>query len=66
MIKNISRLEAIIDGKVCHFTCDCDTSTVIVKEALFQFLKCIGQLEDAAAKAQQQKQDQKEEDNAEG
>lgn len=52
MLKNIVRLENIIDGRTCHFTCDNDTPIPIVKESLFQFMKYIGQIEDSAKTTQ--------------
>jgi hypothetical protein len=61
MIKNLSQIELLVENKVCRFICDHDTSLVIVKEALFQFQKYIGQIEDAA-KAEQLKQQPKEEE----
>ncbi len=54
MIKNISRLESIIENKVGHFLLDSDTPIHIAKEMLFQFLKYIGQIEDAARAQQDQ------------
>jgi len=53
MLKNISRLESIVNGKTGHLYLDSDTPLVIVKEMLFQFQKYIGQIEDNA-KAQQE------------
>ncbi len=55
MIKNISRLEHKIGEKTYHFYCDNDCSTLDVKEALFQFIKFIGQVEDYAKSQQQEK-----------
>lgn len=60
MLKNISRLECVVAGKAFHFTCDNDSNIEHVKEALFQFIKYIGQIEDqaqAAQAAQAQKED---------
>ena len=48
MLKNLSQLELIIEDKICRFMCDFDTPLTHVKEALFQFQKYIGQIEDAA------------------
>ncbi len=53
MLKNLSQLEHIAENKICRFICDNDTPIHLVKEALFQFQKYIGQLEDQA-KAQQE------------
>lgn len=55
MIKNISRLECKVGEKIYHLTCDVDSPIEHVKEALFQFQKYIGQLEDQI-KAQQEQQ----------
>jgi hypothetical protein len=53
MLKNISRLESIVEGKVGHFTCDMDTPIALVKEMLFQFQKYIGQVEDHVKQLQE-------------
>jgi hypothetical protein len=55
MIKNISRLEHVINEKLYHFTCDMDSPIENVKDALFQFMKYVGQIEDNI-KQQQAKQ----------
>jgi hypothetical protein len=52
MLKNLSQLEHIIEGKAFRFICENDAPIHFVKEALFQFQKYIGQVEDYA-KAQQ-------------
>ena len=52
MLKNIVRLEHVIDGKVGHFLCDNDTPIPAAKEMCFQFLKYLGHIEDQI-KAQQ-------------
>jgi len=57
MIKNYTSLEVTIDGKLFQFFCEQGVSTVPCKEALFQFQKFIGQIEDNA-KAQQEAQKQ--------
>jgi len=64
MLKNLSQLEHIIENKVCRFICDNDTPIHIAKEALFQFQRYIGQIEDAAKQqqaSQQAQEDVKEE-----
>ena len=48
MLKNISRLEVKVNNKDAYFHCEMDMPTTDVKEALFQFLKFIGQIEDNA------------------
>ncbi len=55
MLKNMSQLEYKIGDKIYNFICDNTSPLNEVKEALFQFLKYIGQVEDAI-KAQQEKQ----------
>lgn len=60
MLKNISRLECKVDGKDYFFMCDTDSSTVSAKEALFQFNKYIGQVEDQAKAAQEAAEKSKE------
>jgi hypothetical protein len=58
MLKNIARLECMIGEKVYHLMCDNDSPLDQVKEALFQFQKYIGQIEDSAKAAQEKsKQD---------
>jgi len=48
MLKNLCQFEHIIESKVCRFICDNDTPIHFIKEALFQFQRYIGQLEDTA------------------
>lgn len=48
MLKNVSSLELIIENKVYRFYCDVGSSLPHVKEALFQFQKFIGNIEDQA------------------
>ena len=48
MLKNIVKLEAIINSRNYMFLCDNDAPIVDGKEAIFQFLKCLGQIEDSA------------------
>lgn len=47
MLKNISKLEVVIGEKVYQMICDSDSPLEHVKEALFQFQKYVGQVEDA-------------------
>lgn len=54
MLKNISQLKVSIDGKDHTYLCENDSQLSHVKEALFQFLKYVGQIEDQV-KAQQEK-----------
>lgn len=48
MLKNLVQLEHIVADKVCRFICENDTDINIIKEALFQFQKFIGSVEDIA------------------
>ena len=52
MIKNLTQFEAKIGEKLYHLSCQQDAPIEDVKEALFRFLKYVGQIEDAI-KAQQ-------------
>ena len=54
MLKNIARLESVVENRVGHFLLDNDTPIHIAKEMLFQFIAFLGKIEDAA-KAQQEK-----------
>lgn len=53
MLKNITRLEHVIGDKVYHLTCDADSPIEHVKEALFNFTKFVGQIEDKIKESQQ-------------
>jgi hypothetical protein len=55
MLKNISKLELSIASKVFNFMCDMDAPLNDVKEALFQFQKYVGQIEDQIKQQQEQK-----------
>lgn len=55
MLKNKVQLEQKINEKVIHLLCDNDCPLEVLKEALFQFQKYIGQIEDNV-KAQQEAQ----------
>jgi hypothetical protein len=48
MLKNIVRLDEKVNNKDYTLICDNDSPLPDVKEALFQMLKYVGQLEDAA------------------
>lgn len=54
MLKNISRLENKINEKTYQFLCDMDSPLPEVKEALFQFIKYVGQIEDQIKAKQEQ------------
>lgn len=53
MLKNLCQLECVIDNMSVRLLCDNNTPLPALKEALFQFQKYIGAIEDAA-KAQQE------------
>lgn len=46
MLKNLSQLEFKIAERVYHFVCDPNAPLHEVKDALFNFMKYIGQVED--------------------
>lgn len=46
MLKNIVKIEFLINDKIYQFLCDNDAPLEHVKEALFQCQKYIGQIED--------------------
>jgi len=48
MLSNLVQLTHQIENKTCHFTCENDTPLHLIKEALFQFQKFIGTVEDTA------------------
>jgi hypothetical protein len=56
MLKNITQLEAKVGEKLYHLCCDQDSPIEHVKQALFQFTKYIGQVEDAVAATQSKSQ----------
>ena len=55
MLKNLAQLECKVNEKVYHFSCDTNSPLEHVKEALFQFQKYIGQIEDNIKASQAQK-----------
>lgn len=55
MIKNFVRMEVQVAGKDYYFMADQDSTTGPVKEALCHFIKIIGQIEDQAKAALDQK-----------
>lgn len=52
MLKNITKLECAVNEKIYQFLCDQDSPIEHVKEALFQFGKYIGQIEDNIRQSQ--------------
>lgn len=54
MLKNLVGLECKIEERIVKFICDNDCPISHLKEALFQFQKYIGQIEDMAKAKQEQ------------
>lgn len=48
MLKSLAQLTHTVEDKVCQFICEHDTPISTIKEALFQFQKYIGHVEDVA------------------
>ncbi len=59
MLKNIARLEAKVGEKVYQLLCDNDSPLNELKDALFQFLKYVGQIEDAVKAQKEQAEAEK-------
>jgi hypothetical protein len=67
MLKNLSKLELEIGNKMYQLLCENDSPIEHVKEALFQFQKYIGQIEDqvkATKKAQEEEAKKKEQEKS--
>lgn len=45
MLKNLTRLESIVQGKVSHLYLDNDTPLTVVKDMLLEYLTFVGNLE---------------------
>lgn len=58
MLKNLCELSHQVENKMCRFICDNDTPLHCIKEALFQFQKYIGIVEEQVL-AQKKAQDEK-------
>lgn len=54
MLSTLSKLEQVINNKTYHLLCDCDSPLSDIKEALFQFQKFVGNVEDQAKAATSQ------------
>ena len=52
MLKNLSKLEVKVGDKVYQLLCEMDSPLEHVKEALFQFSKFVGHVEDQVKSAQ--------------
>lgn len=58
MIKNFSRIEYKIGNRNYEFVCEMDSPFVEIREALFHFIKQIGQIEDYAKAQELEKKSQ--------
>lgn len=54
MIRNVSKFEVKIGERTYQMLCEMDSPISEAKEALFQFIKHLGQIEDAHAQAPNQ------------
>lgn len=59
MLKNICKLECVVDGKNHQYFCDNDSTLNQIKEALFQIQKYIGQVEDNIRAESEKKEEPK-------
>lgn len=69
MLKNITKISCKIGERNFDLFCDNDSPLNEVKESLFEFLKIIGKIEDAAKSAQKEQEvndERKEQVEAEG
>ena len=57
MQNNVTQIKCIINQKEIVITCPIDTSTVEMKEGLFQFMKYIGKVEDTHLEMLQKEQE---------
>lgn len=55
MLKNLAGLECKVENRVINLTCDSDCPLPHLKEALFQFQKYVGTIEDQVKAQQEQK-----------
>lgn len=66
MLKDICKLEHVVGQRVYHLLCDRDSPINEVKDALLEFLKFLGKIEDqakeAAAKQAESESEKKEEE----
>jgi len=60
MLKNLCQLKYVIENKEIFFLCENDTPTPYIKEACFQVLRYIGQIEDSAKEQQEKAKKEKE------
>ncbi len=64
MMKNMVKLEHVIGDRVFHFLCDNDSPLNEVKDAVLEFLKYVGKIEDQVKAQQAQAEAQKAADEA--
>lgn len=62
MISHKAHLKCTVDGKEFILICDLDANVAQGKEAIFQFQKYLGQIEDKAIEKQEVKRDLPSED----
>lgn len=60
MLKNLAGLEYKVENIIIKLICDSDCPLAHIKEALFQFSKYVGQIEDSAKSAQEKLESEKE------
>ena len=60
MIKALSKIEVVIENRSYQLLCDTDSPLAHVKDALFQFSKHVGVIEDHIAKLQQEQKEKEE------
>lgn len=62
MQKNMTQLKCTINGKEIIFSCETECNTIEIKEALCQFIKYVGNIEDTHKAKLKEEQDSKVED----
>lgn len=65
MLKNLAALQCKVENREIQLLCDHDCPLPHLKEALFQFQKYVGQIEDQAKEAEKNKSCCKEEPQSE-
>jgi conjugal transfer/entry exclusion protein len=65
MLKNICKFEMTIEGKLFQLLCECDSQFNQAKEFAYQFLKYVGQIEDAVKRKQEEENKEKSEEKQE-
>ncbi len=59
MLRNIVELECKIENRIIRLTCDPDCPLTHLKEALFQYQKYIGQIEDQVKASEEKSANEK-------